>query len=196
MKKVLSIMVLFAIFFTFSACGSTDLTSPAPTPTPVPPPTDEEIKASLDESAAYIKEAHDLCVSTATLLLDHWSAKYAIIFRPFFLKDDYEENIAERNGKKPFELSDYEKDLDKVWSDRDKIDSLLSSAMDIMRTIKTNENTENYYQAVKEYYKNIDVFHVFISTWPEGYSEFTYSSTLADYKSDCQSAYAELEFYK
>lgn len=195
MKKTISIIVLLSIVFAFSACSISPAPTqtPVPTPTPVPPPTDEEIKAALDESAAYIKEAHDLCVSTANVLLDHWTAKYTIVFQPFFLKEDYEECVEMRNGRFP---DDYDRDLDKVWSDRDKIDSLLSSAMEIMRTIKTNENTENYYQAVKEYYKNIDVFHVFISTWPEGYSELTYSSTLADYKSDCQSAYAELEFYK
>ena len=69
-------------------------------------------------------------------------------------------------------------------------------AMDEAKALMGTNGTSDYYVAVKEYYKNISAFWNLISEFPEGYSKFTYSNTASNYKENCQSAYAELAFYK
>lgn len=132
-------------------------------------PTDEDLK----EAVELIKFAHDDIVSISTILLDEWSL-YS------WFEDYFDE---EYNGS--------DEDLVMVHEHRASAKDALSEAKAKMGT----DGTGDYYNAVKEYYKTVKVFWDFVSTYPEGYSELTFSNTLTEYKTNCANAYAELGFY-
>ena len=175
MKRIISLLLVIVMCLSLIACGGG--TEKAPEATAAPEATNEELTQAVD----LLKKAEDSIITAASHQLDGWT-KYASIMEYYFVDSKYQEanesSIAKR-AKKIHELRVSAKE-----------------AMDEAKALMGTNGTSDYYAAVKEYYKTVSVFWNLISEFPEGYSKLTYSTTASDYKANCQSAYAELEFYK
>ena len=64
------------------------------------------------------------------------------------------------------------------------------------RALLGANGTGEHYEAVKNYYTQVQSYLDFVSVFPEGYSERTFSDKLSDYKQSCTQAYNNAIFYK
>lgn len=187
MKKIIALMLALATVLGMVGCGnsakeqeSTAQESTAQEPTvqesTAQEPTDEELRQAVE----YIKEAEENIVSAAAEQLDGWTT-YSSIMNYYFDDTDY------MNAKE----SSIQSRANRIHNYR----TAARKAMEQAKNLLGNSGSGDYYNAVKEYYKAVNKFLTLISTFPEGYSQLTFSSTVSDYKSDCQSAYEEVLFY-
>lgn len=183
MKKTIAFLLTFVMVLGMVGCGNSAAeqeSTPIPTATPKPGPTDSELKQAL----SYIKEAEDYIIKTSTVQIGNWDAKYSSFMVPLFDDQSYETKAKENPDTITQRLTD-------AYNYRQSAQENLDSAKNILGTSGDGE----FYEAVKEYYKVVNKFMSLVSTFPEGYSELTFSSTVADYKSECQSAYEDASFF-
>ena len=64
------------------------------------------------------------------------------------------------------------------------------------RALLGANGTGEHYEAVKNYYTQVQAYLDFVSVFPEGYSERTFTDQLSNYKQSCTQAYNNAIFYK
>lgn len=181
MKKILCLFLTILICLSFCSCASTD----------EGPTTPEKTEATADElaqAAALIKKAEDSIVNASSYQLTNWSLDY----------DDMECFFVDSKYSKYQDESDFSP-LSDIYKTAKTIHFLRISAKDDLDKAKEligKGGDSDYYNAVKEYYKVVNTFWNLISELPEGYSNYTFSTTVSDYKSKCSDAYSEVEFSK
>ncbi|MCD7761033.1 MAG: hypothetical protein LUH16_04565 [Clostridiales bacterium] len=194
-EKILCCLLAVMLIISCTACGSgTDTTSQMDAdssetssaeeetsveeePVEDEGPSDEDLVLAVEN----IKEAEDLINSMAATQLDHWS-KYSNIMKWYFDDEEYMNAVGDSATIKRAE---------QLHEDRTDASEKLSEAKELMGT----SGTGDYYDSVKSYYLLVKDYLSLVSTFPEGYSKLTFSSTVSDFNTDCQSAYNELEFY-
>ena len=177
MKKTISLILALSIYLVLCACGSGSEGSN----TSQMPEKTEATSEELAQAAELIKSAEDSIVTAAAHQLDGWT-KYASIMTYYFVDSEWEGASGESS----------------IYNRAKTIHNLRTDAqakLDEAKALIGTNGTTDYYNAVKAYYKTVNVFWNLISEFPEGYSKLTYSSTVSDHKASCADAYAELDFY-
>lgn len=140
--------------------------------------------ASLVAAQSLIHLAEADIISTSSLQIEEWT-KYSSIMMLYFDDLYFTEHYDSKDS------SGIDKAAKKMHDYRVSAKGYLDSAKTM---IKNFEEKDDLYEAVKDYYKVVNKFYSLVSTFPEGYSKLTFMQAVADYKAECQDAYAEVEF--
>ena len=147
--------------------------------------TDGAVSGNIYTAIYQVHSAEEKIVSVSTLQIGEWYADGSSLmlkyFDDLFFIEHYDSKSSYSFDKKAKEMYDYR------VSAKEKLDK----AKEIIRSI---DNKDDLYDAVKDYYKVVNKFYALVSTFPEGYSKLTFMQAVADCKAECQDAYAEVDF--
>ena len=171
MKKLLVLLLAITLCFSMVACGDSSSSEPK--------------QGDLKKAVSLIKDAEEIAVSMGNIEVSHWDVDWNLMMNALFTDDGYERFMETSYS------DSIKKDIEKCYQGRRNAKAKLAEAREIIATGGSGEE----YQAVKEYYSEVSAFVTFVSNFPEGYSENTFTTALAEYKKDCQTAYSETQLY-
>lgn len=189
MKKLFAMILAILMCISIFGCAKTPNTTTSDTTTPneTSGPSDEDIEKALDKIVKDLDSAYSHYSSASALIMSRWST-YSW-FQGFFDKNYFEENY------KPAAKSNIDKDCIAMWDHYEVADTLMESCLTSIKELSPTDNTREYYNAVKEYYTQINALKSLLQTWPQGYNQMSYSQALSTAKSECDRAKSELSFY-
>ena len=142
-------------------------------------------QGDLKKAVSLIKEAEEIAVSMGNIEVSHWDVDWPLMMNALFTDDGYERFMETTYN------DSIKNDIKKCYQGRRNAKTKLEAA----RKIIAIGGSGDEYQTVKEYYSEVSAFVTFVSNFPEGYSENTFTSALAEYKKDCQTAYSKTQLY-
>ena len=173
MRKFVVLLLAITLCFSMVACsGNSSLET-------------EPKQGDLKKAVSLIKEAEEIAVSMGNTQLSNWTTSLLGVMRGMFTDSGYEVERPKGWSNK------VERGMDECHQGRKDAKNKLESARNIIAIGGSGDE----YQAVKEYYSQVSALLTFVSTYPEGYSEHTFTTTLAEYKKDCQTAYSKTQLY-
>ena len=173
MRKFVVLLLAITLCFSMVACGGNSSKETEPK------------QGDLKKAVSLIKEAEEIAVTMGNIEISHWDADWALMMNGLFTDSGYERFMD--SGYK----DSIKKDVEKCYQGRRNAKTKLEEA----RKIIAIGGSGDEYQAVKEYYSEVSALVTFVSTFPQGYSEHTFTTTLAEYKKDCQTAYSKTQLY-
>ncbi len=145
----------------------------------------EPKQGDLKKAVSLIKETEGIAVSMGNIEVSHWDVDWPLMMNGLFTDEGYE-NFMETSYS-----DSVKKDIEKCYQGRRNAKTKLAQAREII----AKGGSGDEYQAVKEYYSEVSALVSFVSNFPEGYSENTFTTALAEYKKDCQTAYSKTQLY-
>ena len=176
MKRFVAIILLFAAFTALCACGAPE----------EPKPDSAQIKNDLASVVLQLDAAVSDIDSQSSFLLEHWG-NVDFFAKELFIKSEWEKNQNYNSFVRSFGDTIY------VW--RDNVNTYMTTALEVIKTIEPTEETKEYYEAVKKYYTAVDSYRSLVENFPAGYSKITYSQAVATHKDSISTAQSELKFY-
>ena len=78
--------------------------------------------------------------------------------------------------------------------DREEVNKLRSSISSSLKNITPNSDEQNYYDAVKALYLNVDSYAELTTGFPSGYSELTFSQAISEHNTEYETLMSEVRF--
>lgn len=218
MKRIISFLLVFALVLSLSIYAFADKAEDTNKKEKKEKITDpDKIVQILDDSVEKLDSIYTDIKDVVPLFTKHW--KYADQMLMFFDREYFKQtNLAKfptsistyyeyfdaddtdfiRNpgllSSYKNELSNYQKEVIKYLDATDYAKETLEEVLKNIKLIKADDDTEDYYDAVKEYYKAVNTLVSFATTFPEGYSKLTYAQAIKDYYKDIDEAKSEVDF--
>ncbi len=179
-KRILCMIIVSLVSVSFAGCDNKKS-------------AEDDVQPNLDTAydTAYIKivEAKEETDKLLTLLLKYWEYSG---FESFYDYDDvvsfYSEHPNSNNG--------FWEDAKKSFEYRENIEKNLNSVLTILKDKVPNEETQQYYDSVKQLYLQTNAYYRFATEYPAGYSNEAYILSASDYKAGYEKQKCEVEFYK
>lgn len=191
MKKIFLLSLSILLCSQVTACGKTVSTETTVAVETVSKLSDEEQKNELDSIYKEIEEANDYCNSLSKLVFTYWDYNG---YEAFFDRDIFDEKDTKYNTSKNYTSGTFYGDAKASYQYRDKITEKMEDAHAKLKDLEVSDKLKDYYELVKKLYLNVDAFYSFASSFPEGYSQVTYSQTFSKHQSEYDSLVSELKF--
>lgn len=190
MKKVKNFLLLLTIAIMLAGCANNESQSNGDG-TQESQMSAEEARQILDAVVSEIKVTDDYCNSLAALIYEYWDYNG---YECFFDYEEFQRKDSKYNSKGNYNQGSFYGDAKRTFEYRDEISSRLGSIKSKLKEVEDVAEVEDYYDAVKALYLNVDAYSSFASDFPEGYSKLTYSKKFAEHQDEFESLLSEVEF--
>ena len=192
MKRLSIILITMLIISTISSCGKNSSDNSQPSTSSAEAVKDntssaKDIERELSSISNGLKSAYDDYCDLASTITSNWNTSSDVM--NYFFDEKYckEGNL--------YKDSQHKSRYDRFWNLKNSTDEDFASLQDRIKNVDSTDTTADYYTAVKDYYKSINVLKQLITDFPSGYSKMTYAAAINDAKEDCAAAQSELSFY-
>lgn len=151
----------------------------------------ESIEESINALYSKCLEIEYMAEYSSTIVMEYWTTKtYRTPFSSLWKEDDYQYTT----GPSSAFNSEVKKNVKTFWELKDKITNSLDEAEQINKSISiVPDEKKDAYSAVKELYIAVSTYAKQSITFPDGYSERSYSSYINSTLEEIQSLISRVE---
>ena len=197
MKKIVALVLTVFLLMSLCGCGNTsntdvtELSKQTEQQSEQIQQDNETVRKKLYTIFSSVSETNNDCNLLMSIIYEHWDYNG---WESFFDYDTFLKNDSNYNTRDNYSIGSFYGDAKLSFEYRDKISESLTTIKTDLKELSITDETQAYYDAIKELYICVDSYYSFVSEYPNGYSKMTYVQAISEHNDEFEKLVSQVEF--